>query len=222
MEAHERDPYPDVTAAGGLVAALRQEAEARGRDIGLSPHATEAVGMETRRGYLSVDTAGGERRFRLRTSIPDFGWDIGGTSDLGTLVDAIAAWREGVPLDALKARFDFLDLDAFTGALAAGEPTASQWAGLLSSAYYRPQRNLLHRLHADEVLRNAFPTMTHRAVRLQVDPMDHTSRQVLVEEPDEGHYSVVRVGVPGAEWTEVPGDRLITYLRTALDEDRPE
>ncbi|MFC9390869.1 hypothetical protein [Streptomyces venezuelae] len=221
VETHEEDPYPDVTAAGGLVAALRQTAEARGRDIGLSPYVTEAVGMESRRGYLSVDTASGERLFRLRTSIPDFGWHIGGTDDLETLVDAIAAWREGVPLDALMARFDFLDLDEFTGALASGEPTSSQWAHLLSSEYYRPQRNLLRRLHADEVLRNAFPTMTHRAVRLQVDPMDYTSRQVLVEEPEEGLYAVVRVGAPGAAWTKVPSDQLITHLRASLCDDRP-
>ncbi|QES15397.1 hypothetical protein DEJ45_25480 [Streptomyces venezuelae] len=221
VETHEEDPYPDVTAAGGLVAALRQTAQARGRDIGLSPYVTEAVGMESRRGYLSVDTASGERLFRLRTSIPDFGWHIGGTDDLETLVDAIAAWREGVPLEALKARFDFLDLDEFTGALASGEPTSSQWARLLSSEYYRPQRNLLRRLHTDEVLRNAFPTMTHRAVRLQVDPMDYTSRQVLVEETDEGRYSTVTVGAPGATWTEVPDEHLIAYLRTALHETPP-
>ncbi|MCX5225927.1 hypothetical protein ABZY16_32290 [Streptomyces sp. NPDC006553] len=208
-----------MTASDGLAAALRQAAELRGCDIGLPPWATEAVGMETRRGYLSVDTATDERLFRLRTSIPDFGWDIGSTDDLGTLVEAIAAWREDVPLDALTARFAFLDLAAFTGALASGEPTSSQWAHLLSSEYYRGQRELLRRLHADEVLRNTFPTLTHRAVRLQVDAMDWTSRQVLVHEPDGGRYEVLRVWVPGADWTEVPGDDLIATLRAALHDD---
>ncbi|MFC7976077.1 hypothetical protein ACPCAE_08490 [Streptomyces cinereoruber] len=218
MQGHGGDPYSDVTAAGGLVAALRAEAARRGRDVGLPPWAADTLAVETTRGYLSVGPAPGERLFRLRVHIPDFGWDIGATDDLGTLVEAIAAWREGVPYDELGARFGFLDLAGFTGALAAGEPTAAQWAGLLSSAYYQGQRDLLRRLHADGVLRNAFPTMTHRAVRLRVDPMDGASRQVLVHEPDEGRYEFVSVGAPGAGWTEVPGDDLIVRLRAALYE----
>ncbi|MFJ4341236.1 hypothetical protein [Streptomyces sp. NPDC088915] len=215
MEAREEDPYPDVTAAGGLVQALREEAARRGRDIGLPSWATDPLAVDTTRGYLSVDLAPEERLFRLRVHIPDFGWDIGSTDDLGTLVEAIAAWWEGVPYDELAARFGFLDLDGFTGALAAGEPTATQWAGLLSSAYYRGQRDLLRRLHADGALRNAFPTMSHRAVRLQVDPMHRESRQVLVYERRDGHYEVVRAG---AAPTEVPDDALIAHLRAALYE----
>ncbi|MFJ5075586.1 hypothetical protein ACIP8Z_13400 [Streptomyces sp. NPDC088553] len=205
-----------MTASGGLVAALRQAAEQRGCDIGLPPWATEAVGIETTRGYLSVDTTTGEGLFRLRVHIPDFGWDIGTTGDLGTLVEAIAAWREGQPADVLTARFDFLRLDEFTRALDAGEPTSSQWAGLLSSEYYRGQRDLLRRLHADEVLRNTFPTMTHRAVRLRVDPMYWMSRQVLVHEPEEGRYEVRRVGASAPDWAQVSGDDLIAALRAAL------
>ncbi|MFF5387230.1 hypothetical protein ACFY5H_02520 [Streptomyces sp. NPDC013012] len=220
MEAREEDPYPDVTAAGGLAPALREEAERRGRDVGLPPWATDALGIETTRGYLSVDTEPGERLFRLRVHIPDFGWDIGSTDDLGTLVEAIAAWREDVLLDELAARFGFLDLAGFTGALEAGEPTTTQWAALLSSEYHRRQRSLLLRLHADEALRNAFPTMTHHAVRLQANPMDWASRQVLVRATDGGRHEIVRVGTPGADWTEVPDDELITRLRAALDGER--
>ncbi|WP_395360350.1 hypothetical protein ACHGLA_10865 [Streptomyces sp. YH02] len=209
-----------VTASGGLVAALRQAAEARGCDIGLPPWAVDAVGIETTRGYLSVDTVTEKRLFRLRTHIPDFGWDIGCTDDLGTLVEAIAAWREGVPFDELTARFDFLEIGEFTRALEAGEPTATQWADLLASEYYRGQRSLLRRLHADDVLRNTFPTMTHRAVRLQVDPMYWASRQVVVYEPEEGRYEVRSVRLPSPHWTEVPGDGLIACVRAALYDDQ--
>ncbi|MFF4171802.1 hypothetical protein [Streptomyces sp. NPDC001744] len=220
MDAHQEDRYPDVTAAGGLVTALRRTAERRGRDIGLSPWATDAdeAVIDTPRGYLTVtaNTATGERSFRLRVHIPEAGWDIGATDDLGTLVDAVAAWREGVPNGELEARFGFLNLTAFTAALEAGEPTATQWADLLSSAYHRGLRDLLRRLHADAVLRNAFPTVTHRAVRLRVDPMHWESRQVLVRETEEGRYEVLRTGVPGADWTEVPGEDLTVRLRAAL------
>ncbi|MGW0120663.1 hypothetical protein [Streptomyces sp. NPDC003327] len=217
MNAHEGDPYPDVTGAGGLASALRRAAEQRGLDIGLAPWAEEATGIETTRGYLSVFAAAGERLFRLRVHIPDHGWDIGGTEDLGALVEALAAWREGVPLGELEVRFGFLDLAGYAGALDAGEPTASQWSGLLSSAYYAGQRDLLRRLHADGALRRAYPTMTHRAVRLRVDPMDWASRQVMVREEETGRPEVLRVGVPGAEeWTEVPGDALTAHVRAAL------
>ncbi|WP_329278236.1 hypothetical protein [Streptomyces sp. NBC_00691] len=211
-----------MTASDGLVANLRRAAELRGLDIGLPPWAVDAVGIETTRGYLSVGTATGEGVLRLRVHIPDFGWDIGATDDLGTLVEAIAAWREEVPVDVLKRRFGFLELDEFTRALEAGEPTAAQWAVLLSSAYYRGQRDLLRRLHGDEVLRNAFPTMTHRSVRLQVDPMYWMSRQVLVCEPEEGRYEVRRVRVPAPDWVEVPGEALIATLRAALYDGQEE
>jgi hypothetical protein len=173
---------------------------------------------ETARGFLSVDPATEERLFRLSVRIPGFDWEIGSTGDLGLLVEAVAAWREGIPLDELAERFGFLELDEFARALESGEPTSSQWSGLLSSDFHRRQWNLLRRLRADEVLRNMFPTITHGAVRLQVDPLDGTSRQVLVDELDGERYEVIRGGVPEATWVEVPTGDLIAYLRAALNE----
>ena len=63
-----------------------------------------------------------------------------------------------------------------------------------------------------------FPTITHGAVRLRVDQLDGTSRQVLVHELDEERYEVIRAGDPGAAWVEVPTGDLIAYLRAALTE----
>ncbi|MCX4410236.1 MULTISPECIES: hypothetical protein [unclassified Streptomyces] len=97
--------------------------------------------------------------------------------------------------------------------------TASQWAELLSSDFNRRQWNLLRRLRADEVLRDMFPTISHGAVRLCVDAMDGRSRQVLVDEVNGELYEVMRVGVPGASWVEVPAGDLIAYLRAALNEE---
>ncbi|PAZ12947.1 hypothetical protein CLM62_27360 [Streptomyces sp. SA15] len=225
MDAHRKDLYPDVTAAGGLVSAMKEAAKLRGCDIGLPPWATEAIGIETARGYVSVHPATEERLFRVRVLIPGFtwetpgfSWEIGSTDDLGLLVEAVAAWREGMPLDELAARFEFLELDEFAGALERGEPTSSQWADLLSAEFHRRQWNLLRRLHADEVLRNMFPTITHGAVRLRVDQLDGTSRQVLVHELEGERYEVIRPGVPGDDWAEVPTGDLIAYLRTALNQ----
>ncbi|WP_107061921.1 hypothetical protein [Streptomyces cellulosae] len=223
MDNHRKDLYPDVTASGGLGPAMKAAAELRGCDIGLQPWAADVISIETARGYVSVHPATDERRFRMRVLIPGFTWDtpgfsweIGSTGDLGLLVEAVAAWREGMPLDELAATFEFLELDEFARAVANGEPASSQWSGLLSSDFHRRQRNLLCRLRADEVLRDMFPTVTHGAVRLRVDPLDGTSRQVLVHELDVERYEVMRVGVPGAAWVEVPTGDLIAYLRVAL------
>jgi len=219
MDTHRKNLYPDVTASGGLGPAMREAAQSRGCDTGVAPWAVDVVVIQTARGFLSVDPATEERLFRLIVRIPGFDWEIGSTGDLGLLVEAVAAWREGIPLDELAERFEFLELDEFVGALERGEPTSSQWTELLSSDFNRNQWNLLRRLRADEVLRDMFPTITHGAVRLRVDAMDGTSRQVLVDDLDGERYEVMRVGVPEATWVEVPTGDLIAYLRAALNEE---
>ncbi|WP_129309595.1 hypothetical protein [Streptomyces sp. L2] len=219
MNAPGKDLYPDVTASGGLGPAMREAAQLRGCDTGLAPWAVDVVSIETTRGFLSVDLAAEERRFLLSVRIPDFDWEIGSTDDLGLLVEAVAAWWEGIPFDELAERFGFLELDEFVGALERGEPTTSQWTRLLSSDFNRNQWNLLRRLRADEVLRNMFPTITHGAVRLRVKAMDAWSRRVLVYDENGERYVVRRVEVPEADWVEVPSGDLIAYLRAALAEE---
>lgn len=217
MDTHRKDLYPDVTASGDLASAMNEVAKQRGCDIGRLSWATDGIVTQTARGYVSVHPATEERLFRLSVHIPDFNWDIGTTDDLGLLVEVVAAWREGVPLDELKARFEFLEIDEFAGALERGEPTSSQWSMLLSTEFHRGQWNLLRRLHADEVLRNMFPVISQNAVRLQVDPLNWQSRQVRVYEPDEERYEVC-AGMSGSSWVEVPSGELIAYLRAALNE----
>ncbi|MFF2513180.1 hypothetical protein [Streptomyces sp. NPDC058086] len=229
MGTYQKDLYPDVTASGGLGPAMKEAATLHGCDIGLPPWQSDVISIETARGFVSVHTATEKRLFRVRVDIigfaegvPGFAWEIGSTDDLGSLVEAVAAWREGMPLDGLKARFEFLELDEFARAIESGEPISLQWSGLLSSDFHRRQWNLLRRLRADEVLRNMFPSITHGAVRLCVDPfplLDGTKRQVLVYEPDEERYEVIRPGVPAADWVGVPTGDLIAYLRAALNEE---
>ncbi|HET6353687.1 hypothetical protein [Streptomyces sp.] len=223
MNTHRKDLYPDVAASGGLVSAMKEAATLRAGEIWPAPSNTDAIIVETSRGLVSVDPATEERLFRVRVlvpgftwEVPGFSWEIGSTGDLGLLVEAVVAWREGVPLDELAARFEFLELDEFARALERGEPTSSQWADLLSSEYHQRQRGLLRRLHADEVLRHMFPVISHGAVRLRVDLFDGASRQVLVHELD-GERCEVRVGVPEADWVEVPTGDLTAHLRAVLN-----
>jgi hypothetical protein len=227
MDTHRKDLYPDVTAAGGLVSAMKKAAKlGMGEIWPVSSVTDDVIGIGTARGSLSVVPATEERLFRVRVHIPGiiwgtpgFTWEIGSTDNLGLLVEAVVAWREGVPFDELAARFTFLELDEFARALERGEPTSLQWANLLSTEFHRRQWNLLRRLHTDEVLRHMFPTISHGAVRLCVDLFDGTSRQVLVYEPDEERYEVIRPGVPGADWVDVPTGDLIAYLRAAVNEE---
>ncbi len=223
MNTHPKDLYPDVAASGGLVSAMKEAAKLREGEIWPAPSTTDAIIIETARGLVSVVPATEERLFRVRVLIPGFtwetpgfSWEIGSTDDFGSLVEAIAAWREGVPLDELAARFEFLELDEFARALERGEPTSSQWDDLLSSDFHQRQWGLLRRLRADEVLRRMFPVISHGAVRLRVDLLDGASRQALVHELDGERYEV-RVGVPGADWVEVPSGDLLVYLRAALN-----
>ncbi|MBT2527948.1 hypothetical protein J7E91_21625 [Streptomyces sp. ISL-99] len=218
MDTHRAGLYPDVAAPGGLVAAMKEAARLRGCDIGPVSPTPDGVAIETARGYVSVDPAVEERLFRMGIRIPGYDWAIGSTDDLGLLVEAVAAWRQGMSFDELEGGFQFLELDEFTRALESGEPTSSQWSDLLSTDFYRRQWNLLRRFHADETLRCFFPTVSHGAVRLQVDRLDGVSRQVLVAELEGERYEVVRVGEPGATWVEVPSADLIACLRAFLTE----
>ncbi|MFD8419533.1 hypothetical protein [Streptomyces sp. NPDC059466] len=214
-----------MTAAGGLLSAMKEATKLGGGDIWPVFSITDAVVIGTARGHVSVVPATEERRFRVRVHIPGFEWDIpaftwdiGSTDDLGLLAEMVVAWREGVPFGELAERFTFLELDEFAGALERGEPTSSQWADLLSAEFHRRQWNLLRRLHADEVLRNMFPVMSHGAVRLRVDLFDGASRQVRVYELDGERYEVCP-GEPGASWVQVPAGDLIAHLRAALNEE---
>ncbi|WP_406136650.1 alpha/beta fold hydrolase [Streptomyces sp. NBC_01089] len=110
-----------------------------------------------------------------------------------------------------------MELGEFARALEVGELTPLQWSELLSSDFHRRQWNLLHRLHADEVLRNMFPSLTHGSVRLRVDALDATSRQVLVHELSGERYEVINAEVPGADWDGVSTGDLIAYLRDSLE-----
>lgn len=83
---------------------MREAAKLRGCDIGLAPWATDAISIETARSFLLVDPAAEERLFRLDVHVPGHTWEIGSTGDLGLLVEAVAAWREGTPTEPLDTK----------------------------------------------------------------------------------------------------------------------
>lgn len=218
MDFEGQQMYPELAASGGLEAALKEAARLQDRELGpLWPGLdADIVRMETARGVLAVDLAPSERRFRISVYIPESTWPIGSTDNIGLLVEALAAWREGVPFDELRDAFEFLQLDEFIEMLESGEPTKSQWSNLFASEFYSDQWGILRCIHADGMLRGFFPTVTHDAVRLRVNPLDGSSRQVLVRERNDGNYEVLRVGAAGEAWDEVAPADLTGYLRRNL------
>ncbi|USQ88301.1 hypothetical protein NFX46_33870 [Streptomyces phaeoluteigriseus] len=213
MDAKLMALYPDVATVDGLGAAMTKAAEQRGCDIGPVGPVSGPVRIETDRGVISIGLAAEERLFLIGIHTPGFTWATGSTDDLGSAVEAVAAWREGTPLDDFEARFAFMRLDEFARPLAAGNPTPLQWSRLLSSDFHADQRNLLNRVHADERLRLLFPTVTHGVVRLRVDPLDGGSRQFLVQEVAQDRYRVETVGDTETACVTVPAADLVAYLR---------
>ncbi|MFJ8104622.1 hypothetical protein [Streptomyces sp. NPDC096132] len=213
------DLYPDVAAAGGLGAAMAAVAERRRCDIGPVASAAVPVRIGTDRGVVSVGLAAEERLFLIGIHTPGFTWALGSTDDLGRAVEAVAAWRAGVPLVDFEGAFEFMELDEFAPALEAGNPAPLQWSRLLSSDFHADQRSLLNRIHEDDRLRLLFPTITHGVVRLRVDAMDGGSRQFLVRELPGMRYEVMTVGAE-TDWLEVSAADLIAHLRGLQGEEQ--
>jgi hypothetical protein len=210
MDSSSEDLYRDLEEAGGLRAVMSAAVALRGGDIRPVSAGAGGVALETERGVVQVRLGVGQRLFLVNVHTK------GSTDDLALLVEAVAAWRDGMPLDDYVARFAFMELDTFARALENGDPTPAQWSDLLACDFHARQRDLLRRMHADETLRTFFPTVTHGAVRLRVDAMDGVSRQILVYEPEPERYEVLEVGTPDAAWAEVPAGDLIACVREFL------
>ncbi|MFF4098391.1 hypothetical protein [Streptomyces sp. NPDC001903] len=115
MDTWLDDLYPDSVASGGLGAAMEEAAALHGCDIGPVGSASTVVSIETGRGVLSVGLAADERLFLIGIHIPGFTWATGSTGEVGLLVEAVSAWREGISLDDFEAKFEFMRIGELTG-----------------------------------------------------------------------------------------------------------
>ncbi|MFF2820313.1 hypothetical protein ACFVT9_32895 [Kitasatospora cineracea] len=211
-----RSDYPEVVASGGLAPVLVAAAGERGVTLGpVEPRGPEAR-LETGRGTLSVSISAERRQFLFGVHTPGFTWATGSTDDLGALVEAVSAWWHGMPLDAFEAAFPFVRLGRFARALEAGDVTPEQWSVVLESEFHAPDRELLRALHADDLVRGLFPTVTHGTLRLRERPIEQGGRHFLVDRLDGERCRVRLVGRPETTGETGTFDELVGRLRELL------
>jgi len=199
-----------------LRSLLIETARLRGRDIGTVQPAFSGVGIDTDRGCFSVDVDSDGRTFLITIRTFPFTWATGLVADLGRVVDAAAAWREGMSVDDFEATFEFMDLDEFARPLEAGNPTPLQWSILVSHDLYARQRPVLSRLHADDTLRTLFPVVSMGTVRLRTDPLDTgVNGHILIDQLAEHTYKVTVVGEEAMRVVDSL-DELVGYLKSHI------
>jgi hypothetical protein len=188
--------YPDVSAMGGLTEAIVSAARRRGVDLGTvvdpaSSPAGESVTarMESGRGTLRVSLSSESRTFFLGVHEGRFVWAEGASEDLESLVDAVAAWREGVPVDDFAARFPFMTPGRLARAREAGDVTRAQWEWLCTADVYADERDLVTAFHEDGRFQRLFPVLTHGVLRLSFGGGTPEARTIAVA-PEDGAYRV--------------------------------
>lgn len=189
------DFYPEIAAEGGLVPALNAALRSRGRPTGesLSPSAVAGDSpllVETGRGSLMVYLALKKRDFFLRVDEAGFAWVCGSTADIGILAEAIADWRQGMPLDDFARKFPFIELGEMARALERGDIVAAQWEWALAHNYYVAEHSLLAALHAAEGLSELMPAVSHHSVRLSFDWRRVDERYLVIDPPRDHRYRI--------------------------------
>ncbi|MEY9887711.1 hypothetical protein ABIA31_001340 [Catenulispora sp. MAP5-51] len=218
-DALNADLYPDLIEAGGLAAALRQVAHAEHLDLGeikvqneWGRSAFTTARLTADRGAMAVLLGGDSHRFSISAGQPfrDPGWVSGSTPDLAEAVRMLAAWRTGVKLRELTARFPFLEYPPISQGYEDGTPVPAQWKIVLTDQEAETYRDLLTALHADDVTGGMFPYLSMFTLRLAADPYDMSAAEVVVARgPEEGGY---RVSSSAAE-----GERLVRGIGETVE-----
>lgn len=137
--AVQPDPvlYPEVAAAGGdLASALRCAADNLHIDLGhvrsperpTSSQRLVLASVDGERGYLTATLKTEERRFAIRiwwTGVGEAAQGI--ATELETVVEVAHAWRVGMKLSEIQARWPSCEVDELALAHERGEAVAFKW-----------------------------------------------------------------------------------------------
>ncbi|TXS56985.1 DUF6193 family natural product biosynthesis protein [Streptomyces sp. t39] len=225
MSAIDPGLYPDVAAMGGLTDAIASVARRREADVGEPVDPVSASGAdsvtavtESGRGTLRVSLATESRTFFLGIHERRFVWAEGATEELDSLVDAIAAWRGGMPVDDFAARFPFMTPGRLARAREAGDVTRAQWDWLRTAEVHADERALVTAFHEDGRFHRFFPVLTHGVLRLGLDGGDPEAGAIAVA-PEDKAYRVTdtRSSGPG-EVAASPAEAVEAAARRLTDD----
>jgi hypothetical protein len=191
--------YPDLVESGGLAPALR--AGAADAHIDLGEIETEpltgrfnSAAIGSGRGTIRILLGAEVRKFSISIGGDVHLWASGGTADLDAVVSTAEAWRGGVTLDELVARFPFMSTSALARGYERGDPVGVQWSLLLGDDGLAEVRELLRAVHSNDRLRKLMPYVSHGTLRLANDPWDRAMGEVWISPLPSGTYRVLSTG----------------------------
>ncbi|MGV9342684.1 DUF6193 family natural product biosynthesis protein [Streptomyces sp. NPDC003688] len=200
------DPYPELAAAGGLVAALEQEAARLGLDLTVLPHGSEShtsaciPSAVPERDPLGVHVIGSESRLiRVEGGSQGISLVSGWASDLSDVVRAGAAWSRGASLREIRAEAPFLSYDERAEAHERGPAAvvAHQWRELRQLAAKEPDFTafaaLVEAAHAEPRLRQLYVFSSHWTLGFSSCTGYPFRDEIAIAPPVEGEpYRVMR------------------------------
>lgn len=198
--------YPDLDMSEGLAEALKRGASAFGLTLHGFVDGFAQAELATDRGAVSVSIAAQERGFGVGIHESGVTWASGATDDLGQTLRAVAAWRDGEPLDAYVAEFPFMEPGPLARAFAEGRVAEAQWQDLLDSEYPTGGQQLLVSLAPFGELRSFFPEISYGDLRFTMPPPGQDDRVFRVRRDGPGFH------------VEESGPQRREYTLDALDE----
>ena len=167
--------YPEVTATGGdLVSALQCAADCLHIDLGVvrgpeSPTDSWRLIVATvdgGRGSLTATLQKEERRFAIRIWWTGVGEAAhGSATDLETVVAMAHAWRVGMKLSELQARWPSFKIDELTLAHEREEAVAFKWQLTRDAPDRLIDHDIVEAAYAAPALRALYPMISHGSLQ---------------------------------------------------------
>ncbi|MFF7243494.1 DUF6193 family natural product biosynthesis protein [Embleya sp. NPDC008237] len=197
VDALDPGLYSDILAAGGLVSVMELTAGKKGLDLGQlysdyasGPGLLATAELNSSRGRASIQLDSQSRTFYVAIQGQGFTWAEGATEDLNDLVEALAAWRDGVSVDDFTGRFPFMMPGRLARAHDSGDPVPDQWNWLRTDEEFSEERPLVEAAYADGRFGDLFPSLSHGALRLRSMDAQNGAAEVRITPLSGGSYRV--------------------------------
>lgn len=197
MDSLDAGLYPDLLAAGGLISAMGLASAKKGLDLGrLYSHYASGPGllataeMDSSRGKASIQLGSQSRTFYVAIQGQGFTWAEGATDDLGDLIEALTAWRDGISVDDFTGRFPFMIPGRLARAHERGDSVPAQWNWLRTAQEFSEERPLVEAAYSDGRFGYFFPTLSHGTLRLRSVRREQGDQEVSITPLSGGSFRV--------------------------------